>query len=63
MIVPMKDNDGNDQNIIGIAAKLSETPGRIRTPPVKFGESTNEILSELGYSLDDIDSFREDSVI
>jgi len=63
MIVPVKDADGNEQKVLGVTAKLSETPGSIRTPPVKFGESTNSILSELGYSLDDINTFREESII
>jgi crotonobetainyl-CoA:carnitine CoA-transferase CaiB-like acyl-CoA transferase len=63
MIVPVKDADGNEQKVIGVTAKLSETPGSIRTPPVKFGESTHLILSELGYAVDEIDAFREAGVI
>jgi crotonobetainyl-CoA:carnitine CoA-transferase CaiB-like acyl-CoA transferase len=63
MVVPIDDADGKEQKIIGITAKLSETPGSIRKPPVKFGESTNEILGELGYSQDEINSFRTASVI
>jgi len=63
MVIPIKNADGKEQKVIGVTAKLSETPGSIRTPPVKFGESTNEILSELGYSQDDINGFREALVI
>jgi len=63
MIVPIENADGKEQKVIGITAKLSETPGSIRTPPVKFGESTNDILSELGYSMDEIKNFREKSVV
>ncbi len=34
---------------VGIAPKLGETPGRIRTPPATPGQHSAEILSELGY--------------
>jgi crotonobetainyl-CoA:carnitine CoA-transferase CaiB-like acyl-CoA transferase len=34
----------------GIPIKLSETPGNIRRPAYRFGEHSQEILRELGYS-------------
>ena len=48
---------------VGIAPRLSETPGRIRHLGVKPGENTGEVLTGLGYTQDDIDGFREKGVI
>ena len=63
MIVDIEDKDGNKSQTIGVPVKLSETPGSIRKPPVNFGESTSAILSELGYSQDEIKKFAEEGVI
>ena len=63
MIVDIVDKEGNPQKAIGVPIKLSKTPGSIKTPPVSFGENTNEILSELGYSKTDIEVFKEQGVI
>ncbi|MCP5106812.1 MAG: CoA transferase, partial [bacterium] len=47
-VVEIKENDGKTSKAFGVPVKLSETPGTLRTPPVEFGESTPEILRELG---------------
>jgi crotonobetainyl-CoA:carnitine CoA-transferase CaiB-like acyl-CoA transferase len=45
---------------LGIPIKLSETPGRIRTPPPRLGEHTERILrGDLGLSDDEIRVLRE----
>lgn len=41
--------ESNGIKQVGITPKLSEMPGRIRTPPAAPGEHSEEILSELGY--------------
>jgi crotonobetainyl-CoA:carnitine CoA-transferase CaiB-like acyl-CoA transferase len=46
-----------------VPVKLSETPGAVRTPPVDFGESTADILRELGYSETEIKQFEKDGVV
>jgi len=38
----------------GIAIKLSDTPGKVRTLAPRHGEHTEEILSQLGYSEEEI---------
>jgi len=40
---------------VGIMPPLSEAPGRVRHLGVKPGEHTAEVLSNLGYTQDDID--------
>ncbi len=42
----------------GVPMKLSETPGRIATPPPLLGQHTESILSELGYNAKEISSLR-----
>jgi len=47
----------------GISIKLSDTPGSIRNAGAKPGENTEEILKELGYSLEEIHQLRKENVI
>ena len=42
--------------------KLSRTPAEVKSAPPQFGEHTIAILSELGYSADEIESFIEMNV-
>lgn len=44
---------------IGIPIKLTDTPGEIRNLGVPMGSSTQEILSELGYSAEEIEELRQ----
>ena len=62
MVVEIEDNDGKKSKTLGVAVKLSETPGSVRTPPVEFGESTTAILRELGYKEEQIKAFAENEV-
>jgi len=47
----------------GIAPKLSQTPGKVRTLSPLLGEHSQEILRELGYSQEEIENLRQDGVI
>jgi len=47
----------------GIAIKLSETPGTIRTAAPLSGEHTEAILKDLGLGTDDIAGLRQRKVI
>ncbi len=42
---------------------LSETPATIRTAAPEFGQHTEEVLLEYGYTWDDIASFKEQGII
>ena len=48
---------------IGSPIKLSDTPWQVRIPAASLGEHTDEVLSSLGYSRDDIDALRQEKVI
>jgi len=43
----------------GHLVNFSETPGRIAGPPPLLGQHSREVLAELGYSTDEIESLRE----
>ena len=62
MVVEIEGHDGKTSKALGVPVKLSDTPGAVRTPPVDFGESTPEILRELGYSDNEIKRLEEDGV-
>ena len=57
LIVDRRKNDGTIIPELGIAVKLSETPGSIRTEPVSFGADTATVLGELGYSEEQIEDY------
>lgn len=47
----------------GIPIELSKTPGKIQGPAPEFGEHTEAIMLELGYTWDDIGGFKDKGVI
>lgn len=49
--------------LVGIPVKLSKTPGEIKKPAPEFGQHTEEVLQELGYSWEEIGKLNEDEVI
>ncbi|MGD2271963.1 MAG: CaiB/BaiF CoA-transferase family protein [Desulfobacterales bacterium] len=63
MVLEVSGKDGKPSKALGVPVKLSETPGSVRTPAVEFGESTNAILTELGYSQAEIKTFEEEGVV
>jgi crotonobetainyl-CoA:carnitine CoA-transferase CaiB-like acyl-CoA transferase len=63
MVIEIEESDGRLSKTLGVPVKLSETPGAVRTPPVDFGESTADILRELGYSETEIKQFEKDGVV
>lgn len=63
MIEKHKLDDGVEIQIPGIVPKLSETPGKTLELGPKLGEHNTEVLTELGYSADDITELRKQNVI
>lgn len=49
--------------IFNLTAKFSKTPARIDMPPPRLSEHTEAILSELGYSIEEMRALREKTVI
>jgi CoA:oxalate CoA-transferase len=52
-----------DMKLFNMTAKFDKTPGVVETPPPVLSQHTDEIFSQLGYSLDDIKKLREEGVI
>ena len=48
---------------IGIPIKLSETPGSFRRPAPTLGQHTDEVLGELGYADEEINSLRSEGAV
>jgi formyl-CoA transferase len=52
-----------DVEVVGQPIELSRTPWSIRSATPEPGEHTDAILNELGYSSDEIASFRAGKVV
>jgi crotonobetainyl-CoA:carnitine CoA-transferase CaiB-like acyl-CoA transferase len=63
MIVELEQPDGTTRKSLGMAIKLSGTPGSIRSGQARFGQHNEEILSGLGYSGAEIEQLRQRKVI
>lgn len=50
MVTEIRYPDGSTRKAIGIPVKLSETPGSIHAPPSEFGQDTNAVLRQYGYT-------------
>jgi formyl-CoA transferase len=48
---------------VGIAPKFSKTPGKVRSLAPLPGEHTDEILEELGFKLEEIQSLRQEGIV
>jgi formyl-CoA transferase len=63
MIQDIVAGDGEPLKVPGVIPVLSETPGAIRSPAPKLGEHTEEVLSAVGYSSEDISRLRERKIV
>jgi len=63
MVIEMEHPSLGKVKQIGIAPKLSSTPGKLRTLSPLLGQHTDEVLGELGYSQKEIENLRREGVI
>jgi crotonobetainyl-CoA:carnitine CoA-transferase CaiB-like acyl-CoA transferase len=55
--------DGEKIRQVGFPMKLSDMPDKLRTPPPRLGEHTEEILKSIGYRDEEIDTFKKEGTI
>lgn len=63
MLIEQRSAAGEVVRQAGIALKLSDTPGSVRHLGPRLGQHTDEVLSALGYSQDERQRLREQSVV
>ena len=63
MVMEIKGEQGGTTTLLGTPIKLSDTPGGIRAAPPAFGGNTRAILSEFGYSTEEIRVLEEKGVV
>jgi crotonobetainyl-CoA:carnitine CoA-transferase CaiB-like acyl-CoA transferase len=59
----VQDKNGKTTTTLGIPIKLSETPGSIHRDPDEFGQSTERVLKEFGYTQEEVQVFKANDVI
>ena len=63
VIIRVPDEDIDSVLMHNVAARLSETPGLIRSPAPKLGEHTVELLGSIGLHEADVESLKQQGVI
>lgn len=63
MVVELVNESWGAYHQLGIAPKLSRTPGKISSHAPELGEHTDAVLQGLGYSQDQIEEFRLKEVV
>jgi len=63
MLIEMEHPEVGKVKQTGIAIKLSDTPGEVRSLPPLLGEHTDEVLGGLGYTEEQIQKLRRSAVI
>jgi crotonobetainyl-CoA:carnitine CoA-transferase CaiB-like acyl-CoA transferase len=62
-ITTIKEEGIGDIKLFNLSAKFSKTPGSVDAPPPRLSAHTEEVLTALGYSKDDLKTLKEKGVI
>jgi crotonobetainyl-CoA:carnitine CoA-transferase CaiB-like acyl-CoA transferase len=62
-LTTIPDEEIGELKLFNLTAKFEKTPGVIQSPPPKLSQHTCELLKELGYSDDEINTLKKDKVI
>jgi len=63
MVVALEHARVGTVSVTGVPIKMRGTPGSVRRPPPVLGQHTAEVLGELGYSDQALDTLAEDRVV
>ena len=63
MVLKQQTRDGHEIDVPGIVPKLLGTPGRVRSSAPRLGDDTDAVLSEIGFSGNDIAALRGRKVV
>ena len=63
MILRQQTRDGHELDVPGVVPKLLGTPGTVRSSAPKLGDDTDAVLTELGFSNQDIAALRGKKVV
>ncbi len=63
MVVSVPRPEGGNDTELGVAVKLSATPGAVRSPRPRFGQDTQVVLKEFGYNDEQIRWLADKGVI
>jgi crotonobetainyl-CoA:carnitine CoA-transferase CaiB-like acyl-CoA transferase len=50
-------------HLVGQPVTLSRTPSKMAARPPEFGEQTDEVLAEFGFTVDEISALKQDRVV
>jgi len=59
----IKEEEIGELPLFNLTARFEKTPGQIESPPPKLSAHTDEILSQAGYSEDEIKEFKKQGII
>ncbi|MEQ8334533.1 CoA transferase [Nisaea sp.] len=60
---PVRSHERGDTHLVGQPIIMSRTPSTIASPPPMAGEHNQEVLTDLGFTADDIETLKRDGVI
>ena len=60
---PVKSHERGDTHLVGQPIIMSRTPSTIASPPPMAGEHNQEVLTDLGFTADEIETLKRDGVI